>query len=197
MEISMHFVPSLAGAFAISALLMCGSAPAGAAPAAGGVDAAAQASSIVQVRHRRHHKSRKHHSRRHHWRGHRHHRGPYGRHSFRAGHSPYGCYFDEGGGQTDEAKAAYVEAVRWLRRNGAGRKVNGHRDHKSTDCPGDVIYAWLKATNFDEPVAPTEPKLNRVRTTVTSVSWWKRRLSMPTSTNVMTNAMTIVMMRCW
>lgn len=74
------------------------------------------------------------------------------------------CYLGgEGDGFTDEGKAAFVEAVQWLRRDGAGPQVNGHRDHKATQCPGDEIYSWLKRTNFDEKVAPVEPKPNRVR----------------------------------
>lgn len=58
---------------------------------------------------------------------------------------------------TDEGKQGMVEAVRWLRREGAGPKVNGHRDHKATECPGDAIYAWLKSANFDEPILPPMP----------------------------------------
>lgn len=53
---------------------------------------------------------------------------------------------------TDAAKAAFIEAVQWLRSDGnAGSRVNGHRDHKSTECPGDVIYRWLKTADFNPP----------------------------------------------
>lgn len=53
---------------------------------------------------------------------------------------------------TAEAKAGFVETVQWLRSEGdAGDDVNGHRDHKSTECPGDVIYRWLQNANFDLP----------------------------------------------
>lgn len=34
------------------------------------------------------------------------------------------------------------DAIDYLRMNGAGRKVNGHRDHLSTSCPGSKLYAW-------------------------------------------------------
>lgn len=45
---------------------------------------------------------------------------------------------------TDEAKQGFLDAFGWLERAGnAGPRRNGHRDHKPTDCPGDVIYAWV------------------------------------------------------
>ncbi len=46
---------------------------------------------------------------------------------------------------TDEGKQAFVDAVQWFREEGgAGDRVNGHRDHHSTQCPGDDIYAWIQ-----------------------------------------------------
>jgi len=36
------------------------------------------------------------------------------------------------------------DAIDYLRRNGAGSKINGHRDHLSTSCPGSALYAWVK-----------------------------------------------------
>lgn len=66
------------------------------------------------------------------------------------------CYLGgEGDGFTDEGKEGFVEAVQWLRSEGdAGPVVNGHRDHKPTECPGDEIYRWLKTTDFsqDNPI---------------------------------------------
>lgn len=45
---------------------------------------------------------------------------------------------------TPEAQDAFVDAVDWLRtQGGAGPRVNGHRDHKATQCPGDQIHRWL------------------------------------------------------
>lgn len=63
------------------------------------------------------------------------------------------CYLGgEGDGFTDDGKAGFVRAVQWLRAEGdAGPRVNGHRDHKATSCPGDEIYRWLNDTNFDAP----------------------------------------------
>ena len=53
-------------------------------------------------------------------------------------------------GFTDEGKAGFTFAVQLLRRNGAGPKVNGHRDHKATTCPGPLVYAWLQTADFSE-----------------------------------------------
>jgi hypothetical protein len=51
---------------------------------------------------------------------------------------------------TDAGKQGFHDAVQWLRTEGdAGPEVNGHRDHKSTACPGDAIYAWLRSHNFN------------------------------------------------
>lgn len=68
------------------------------------------------------------------------------------------CYL---GGQGDpftaEGQAAFIEGVQWLRSEGdAGSRVNGHRDHKSTECPGDVIYRWLNNTDFGQPIDNTQ-----------------------------------------
>jgi len=34
------------------------------------------------------------------------------------------------------------EAIGWFRANGAGSRVNGHRDHHATECPGAYLYRW-------------------------------------------------------
>lgn len=36
------------------------------------------------------------------------------------------------------------DAIDYLQKNGAGKKINGHRDHLSTSCPGSALYAWVK-----------------------------------------------------
>jgi hypothetical protein len=47
---------------------------------------------------------------------------------------------------TDELLSALVDGIEYLRdKGGAATKVNGHRDHKSTECPGDKLYAWVRA----------------------------------------------------
>lgn len=52
----------------------------------------------------------------------------------------------------DELSAAAKESLRWLyaeavRFAGHSLEVKGHRDLAPTDCPGDVIYAWVHAGN--------------------------------------------------
>jgi LysM repeat protein len=38
------------------------------------------------------------------------------------------------------------DAIEWLRRDGdAGDWIGGHRDGYATECPGDKLYAWVKA----------------------------------------------------
>jgi hypothetical protein len=66
------------------------------------------------------------------------------------------CYLGgEGDPFTADAKIGFIEAVQWMRsEGGAGSRVNGHRDHKSTACPGDAIYRWLQTANFS-PSKPT------------------------------------------
>lgn len=60
------------------------------------------------------------------------------------------CYLGGvGDGITEAGKAGMVAAVQWLRAAGnAGPRVNGHRDHKATACPGDAIYRWLQGADF-------------------------------------------------
>lgn len=61
------------------------------------------------------------------------------------------CYLGgELDGFTENGKAGFTCAVQLLRRAGAGPKVNGHRDHKATSCPGPSIYAWLQTADFSE-----------------------------------------------
>jgi hypothetical protein len=61
---------------------------------------------------------------------------------------------------TPELKRGLVEAVKLCRSWGAGDKLNGHRDHHATDCPGDELYAWVrKGMPMAEapPEKPTPP----------------------------------------
>lgn len=39
-----------------------------------------------------------------------------------------------------------VDAIEWLRRDGgAGPEIRGHRDGYATSCPGEPLYAWVRA----------------------------------------------------
>lgn len=48
---------------------------------------------------------------------------------------------------TVEARRAIIDAVDHVaaRTRAPAAPVKGHRDHKSTECPGDEIYAWVHA----------------------------------------------------
>lgn len=47
---------------------------------------------------------------------------------------------------TDAMLDGLVDAVQWLRSGGgAGSEILGHRDGYATSCPGDPLYAWVKA----------------------------------------------------
>ena len=56
----------------------------------------------------------------------------------------------------DGLKRAFLYAHNLLRtKGGANHVVKGHRDWKSTSCPGDQIYAWIQA-GCPSPDAPPE-----------------------------------------
>ena len=42
-------------------------------------------------------------------------------------------------------KSALRDAIDYLRHHSAGKRLKGHRDFKSTSCPGNALYAWVKA----------------------------------------------------
>ncbi|MCI3240303.1 peptidoglycan-binding protein [Streptomyces spinosisporus] len=47
---------------------------------------------------------------------------------------------------TDALLGGLVDAIDWLRNGGsAGPEVLGHRDGYATACPGDPLYAWVRA----------------------------------------------------
>lgn len=45
---------------------------------------------------------------------------------------------------TPELKQGLKDAVKLCQKWGAGTKINGHRDHHATDCPGDELYRWVR-----------------------------------------------------
>lgn len=66
------------------------------------------------------------------------------------------CYLGgQGDGFTDAGKQGMRDAVTYLRSKGAGNAVNGHRDHHATECPGQEIYDWLRATDFNTSTTTT------------------------------------------
>jgi len=62
---------------------------------------------------------------------------------------------------TNELLEGLKKAVEYCRaKGGAGKKVNGHRSHHATDCPGDKLYTWVQRGMpiNSEPKPPTPPK---------------------------------------
>ncbi len=69
------------------------------------------------------------------------------------------CYLGgEGDPFTDAAKLEFNEVVAYLDANGAGSEWKGHRDWKSTACPGDTIYSWVKQGHPYTAPAPYTPQ---------------------------------------
>lgn len=68
------------------------------------------------------------------------------------------CYLGgERDGFTSEGERAMLAGFNWLQRTGAaGIRRNGHRDWKSTQCPGDEIYLWIHSGQQIDP-PPTPP----------------------------------------
>lgn len=47
---------------------------------------------------------------------------------------------------TPQLLTGILDAIKWLRDHGnAGNEIRGHRDGYPTDCPGDPLYAWVRA----------------------------------------------------
>ncbi|WP_176955774.1 N-acetylmuramoyl-L-alanine amidase [Sinosporangium album] len=46
---------------------------------------------------------------------------------------------------TDEILTGLRGAIDYLRQRGAGDEVLGHRDGYATSCPGEPLYAWVRA----------------------------------------------------
>ncbi|WP_062208003.1 peptidoglycan recognition family protein [Streptomyces sp. NBRC 109706] len=65
----------------------------------------------------------------------------------------------------DALKAGLRDAIDYLRDRGAGNQLTGHRDHRATECPGDALYAWVRAGALrpgpTTPPATEQPKEGR------------------------------------
>lgn len=71
------------------------------------------------------------------------------------------CYLGgEGDVFTEDGKRAMRVIMDFLDARGAGPGRNGHRDWKSTSCPGDTIYRWIRTgqpANLRRPSPPPAP----------------------------------------
>lgn len=60
-----------------------------------------------------------------------------------------------------EPSAEMVEGIKWgiayLRSNGAGREIKGHKDGWATSCPGEALYKLVKNGSLEPGSAP-KPK---------------------------------------
>lgn len=88
---------------------------------------------------------------------------PYiGAHAPAFNRSHIGVQFHIGGaeGPSDKALAAFAELRAWVEQQvGKGRlPVNGHRDGFATDCPGEKLYARVKAGDWPPPSTPATPQ---------------------------------------
>lgn len=45
----------------------------------------------------------------------------------------------------DTLKNALRDAIDYMRNDGAGARLRGHRDFRATSCPGDPLYQWVGA----------------------------------------------------
>lgn len=66
----------------------------------------------------------------------------------------------EGNPFTDAEKHGFREAVKYIdRMTNAPYDAIGHRDHKSTECPGDERYNWISQGMPGHTVTPSVPNL--------------------------------------
>lgn len=61
----------------------------------------------------------------------------------------------------DALLTALRDAIDYMRSHGAGGKVNGHRDHLATSCPGGRLYEWVRA-GAPRPGTKPGPKPGRL-----------------------------------
>lgn len=59
---------------------------------------------------------------------------------------------------TPEMTEGIKWAIAYLRSNGAGKEVKGHRDGHATACPGEPLYALVKAGKLEPGVITPPPK---------------------------------------
>ncbi|MER5355709.1 peptidoglycan-binding protein [Kitasatospora sp. NPDC002551] len=80
---------------------------------------------------------------------------------------------------TAEQVAGLRDAIAYLRANGAGREIRGHRDGYATDCPGGPLYHLVTSGALEPDTAPpgpapdqpAEPTPARYRTTINGLEY--------------------------
>ncbi|MFE2106630.1 peptidoglycan-binding protein [Kitasatospora sp. NPDC059463] len=58
---------------------------------------------------------------------------------------------------TAEQVAGLRDAIAYLRENGAGREIRGHRDGYATDCPGAPLYELVTSGALEPDTTPSGP----------------------------------------
>lgn len=58
---------------------------------------------------------------------------------------------------TDEMIEGIKDAIAYMRSNGAGKEIKGHRDGYATACPGEALYALVKAGRLEPEVKTSAP----------------------------------------
>lgn len=53
------------------------------------------------------------------------------------------------------AVSAIQEVIQYLRGHGTGKEIEGHRDGYATACPGDALYALVKAGKLEPKAKPS------------------------------------------
>lgn len=58
---------------------------------------------------------------------------------------------------TGEMIEGIKDAIAYLRSNGAGKEIKGHRDGYATACPGEALYAFVKAGKLEPGTSAPKP----------------------------------------
>ena len=59
---------------------------------------------------------------------------------------------------TSEMIEGIKDGIAYLRTYGAGKKIGGHRDGYATSCPGEPLYALVRAGKLEPGVSAPKPK---------------------------------------
>lgn len=91
---------------------------------------------------------------------------------------------------TDDMFNALRDAIEYMQANGAGSEIKGHRDGYATDCPGDILYAWVQAGAPRKgtppvPLPPVQPPIQipaftqtlRNETSAYAARVWQQKMS--------------------
>lgn len=84
--------------------------------------------------------------------------GANGNQTLNGDHYAIVCFLGDSGDTepTEDMKLGLLAAIVYMRGNGAGQEVKGHRDGYATSCPGEPLYGWVR--NFaSQPTGGSDP----------------------------------------